>query len=79
MWIEYLDNTGKPRDEVFAVEVVVEATDRQVLLRDVSEVFSCEKINVTAVNTRTRNLQARMAFTLLQVRDVPGVPSAARR
>lgn len=79
MWIEYLDNTGKPRDEVFAVEVVVEATDRQVLLRDVSEVFSCEKINVTAVNTRTRNLQARMAFTLLQVRGVPGVPSAARR
>jgi GTP pyrophosphokinase len=82
---------GKQRDEVFAVDVVVEAMDRQGLLRDVSEVFSREKINVTAVNTLTRNLQARMAFTLevkgladlkralLLVRDVQGVLSAARR
>jgi GTP pyrophosphokinase len=82
---------GAPRDEVFPVDVVVEAMDRQGLLRDVSEVFSREKINVTAVNTLTKNLQARMAFTLevrgLEelklalglVRDVPGVLSAARR
>jgi GTP pyrophosphokinase len=82
---------GKQRDEVFPVDVVVEAMDRQGLLRDVSEVFSREKINVTAVNTLTRNLQARMSFTLevrglaelkralLLVRDVPGVLSAARR
>jgi GTP pyrophosphokinase len=60
-------------------------------LRDISEVFSREKINVTAVNTLTRNLQARMAFTLevrdlnelkrtlALVRDVSGVLSAARR
>jgi GTP pyrophosphokinase len=65
--------------------------DRQGLLRDISEVFSREKINVTAVNTLTRNLQARMAFTLevrdlnelkrtlALVRDVSGVLSAARR
>jgi GTP pyrophosphokinase len=82
---------GKARDEVFPVDVVVEAMDRQGLLRDVSEVFSREKINVTAVNTLSKNLQARMAFTLevrgladlkralLLVRDVPGVLSAARR
>src|SRR5215470_7812791 len=82
---------GKARDEVFSVDVVVEAMDRQGLLRDVSEVFSREKINVTAVNTLSKNLQARMAFTLevrgltelkralLLVRDVPGVLSAARR
>jgi len=82
---------GAPRDEVFAVDVIVEAMDRQGLLRDVSEVFSREKINVTAVNTLTRNLQARMAFTLevhgldelkralLLVRDVSGVLSVARR
>ena len=55
---------GAPRDEVFPVDVVVEAMDRQGLLRDVTEVFSREKINVTAANTLTRNLQARMAFTL---------------
>jgi len=82
---------GKPRDEVFPVDVIVEAMDRQGLLRDISEVFSREKINVTAVNTLTRNMQARMAFTLevrgldelksalTLVRDVPGILSAARR
>ena len=82
---------GKPRDEVFPVDVIVEAMDRQGLLRDVSEVFSREKINVTAVNTQSRNLQARMAFTLevrslvelkralALVRDVHGVLSATRR
>ena len=48
-------------------------------------------INVTAVNTLSKNLQARMAFTLevrgldelkrtlALVRDVPGVLSASRR
>jgi GTP pyrophosphokinase len=82
---------GTPRDEVFPVDVVVEAMDRQALLRDVSEVFSREKINVTAVKTLTRNLQAKMSFTLevrsLEqlthalglVQDVPGVLSTARR
>ena len=82
---------GAPRDEVFPVDVVVEAMDRQGLLRDISEVFSRDKVNVTAVNTLTRNLQARMAFTLevrgledlkrmlALVRDVPGVLSATRR
>jgi GTP pyrophosphokinase len=82
---------GAKRDEVFPVDVVVEAMDRQGLLRDVSEVFSREKINVTAVNTLSRNLQARMSFTL-EVRgldelkralalaqDVQGVLSAGRR
>jgi len=82
---------GAARDEVFPVDIVVEATDRQGLLRDISEVLSREKINVTAVNTLTRQHQARMAFTLEVasvaqlgramglVRDVPGVFSATRR
>jgi GTP pyrophosphokinase len=82
---------GKPRDEVFPVDVVLEAVDRQGLLRDVTEVFSRERINVTAANTLTRNMQSRMAFTLevknldelthalTLVRDVPGVVSAIRR
>jgi GTP pyrophosphokinase len=54
-------------------------------------VFSRERINVTAANTLTRNMQTRMAFTLevrsldlLQralalVREVPGVLAAGRR
>ncbi len=46
-------NWGAPRDEVFPVDIVVEAMDRQGLLRDISEVLSREKINVTAANTLT--------------------------
>jgi GTP pyrophosphokinase len=82
---------GAPRDEVFPVDVVLEAIDRQGLLRDVSEVFSRERINVTAAKTQTRNHESRMAFTLEvksldalahaldAVRDIPGVMSAGRR
>ena len=82
---------GKPRDEVFPVDVVIEAIDRQGLLRDVTEVLSRERINVTAAKTLTRNMASRMAFTLevrdldaldralAIVRDVPGVLSAGRR
>jgi GTP pyrophosphokinase len=76
---------------MFPVDVTVEAMDRHGLLRDITEVFSREHINVTAANTLTRNLQSRMAFTLevrgldalgralALVRDVPGVLAAARR
>jgi GTP pyrophosphokinase len=82
---------GAPRDEVFPVDVVLEAADRQGLLRDVSEIFSRERINVTAANSLTRDMRTRMAFTLevksldalaralALVRDVPGVVAAMRR
>ena len=82
---------GTPRDEVFPVDIEVEAIDRQGLLRDISEVFSREKINVTAVNTLSKNLQARMFFTvevaslgqlkkaMQLVEEVKGVLSAGRR
>jgi len=84
-------NWGKPRDEVFPVDVVLEAMDRQGLLRDITEIFSREKINVTAANTLTRNSVTRMAFTLevrslevlsralSYVKDVKGVLDAGRR
>lgn len=82
---------GTARDEVFPVDIEVEAIDRQGLLRDISEVFSREKINVTAVNTLSKNMQARMFFTvevrsldqlkraLQLVEEVKGVLSAGRR
>jgi GTP pyrophosphokinase len=82
---------GAAREQLFPVDIVVEATDRQGLLRDLSELLTRERINVTAVNTQTRHHQARMAFTLevesvaqlkraLQLaRDIPGVFSADRR
>jgi GTP pyrophosphokinase len=82
---------GTPRDEVFPVDIVLEAMDRQGLLRDITEIFSRERINVTAANSLTRNGATRMAFTLevrslnalgralTLVRDVRGVLSAGRR
>ena len=67
-------NWGAPRDEVFPVDIVVEAMDRQGLLRDISEVLSREKINVTAANTLTKNLHSRMAFTI----EVPSLEALKR-
>ncbi len=52
------------QDAVYAIDVMVEASDRQGLLRDISEVFSKERINVTAVKTLSRGGTARMDFTV---------------
>jgi GTP pyrophosphokinase len=38
---------------VYPVDVAVEATDRQGLLRDISEVFAKEKMNVIGVQTQS--------------------------
>jgi GTP pyrophosphokinase len=76
---------------VFPVDLAVQAHDRQGLLRDVSEVLSKERINVTAVNTLSRHHIANMSFTvevdgldhlkraLAQIGEVSGVISARRR
>ena len=81
-------NTG---DQPFAAEMEVIAADRQGLLRDISETLSHERINVTAVNTLSRNNVASMRFTveisrsdqlqrvLRAVGDVAGVESVRRR
>jgi GTP pyrophosphokinase len=76
---------------VYEVDIDVEANDRQGLLRDISDVLTREKINVTGASTVSRGLQARMRFTLqladldqlgrtlALIREVPGVSSARRR
>ena len=80
---------------VYPVDVAVEATDRQGLLRDISEVFAKEKMNVIGVQTQSikdnRGGSAWMIFTvevaqssrlsqvLRIVAEVPGVRSARRR
>ena len=60
---------------LYAVDVVVEASDRPGLLRDISEVFTKEKMNVIGVKTQTLSdssgATAWMTFTL-------EVPDAAR-
>ena len=82
---------GQQKDGVFSVDIVVQAHDRQGLLRDISEVLSREKINVTGVNTQSKQHLAHMSFTveisdleqlqrtLAQVREVEGVLTASRR
>lgn len=73
------------------VDIEIEAYDRQALLRDISDLFAREKINVTQVNTVSRNQQARMQFTveianldqlnrlLALIKQVPGVAVARRK
>ncbi len=50
-------------DTVYPVDVFVLAQDRQGLLRDVSDIFLREKINVIGVSTRSSKGQAFMSFT----------------
>ena len=42
----------------------MDAHDRQGLLRDISEIFAKEKINVIGVNTQSKQGKARMGFTV---------------
>ncbi|NDB44479.1 MAG: bifunctional (p)ppGpp synthetase/guanosine-3',5'-bis(diphosphate) 3'-pyrophosphohydrolase [Betaproteobacteria bacterium] len=49
---------------LYPVEVSVEATDRQGLLRDISEVFAKEKMNVVGVQTQSIKGTAWMTFTV---------------
>ncbi len=83
------------REAVYPVDVLIEASDRQGLLRDISEVFAKERVNVTGVNTQSVKVAgsavAKMTFTvevtdaarlsavLRQVAQVAGVHRAKRR
>jgi GTP pyrophosphokinase len=44
---------GRESTGVYAVDVVIEAQDRQGLLRDISEVFTKQRVNVIGVNTQS--------------------------
>ena len=79
------------RAPAYPVDVAVEATDRQGLLRDISDVFVREKMNVIGVQTQSVKGWAWMTFTvevsdtqrlsqvLRDVHSVPGVRIAKRR
>ena len=76
-------------------DLAIEASDRQALLRDISEVFSRDKLNVIGVQTHSvrdhTGGTAHMVFTvevsdsgkltsvMAQVRGVSGVRSVRRR
>jgi GTP pyrophosphokinase len=78
-------------DTVYPVDIFVLATDRQGLLRDISDIFLREKINVIGVTTRSMKGQARMGFTaeissteqllraLSVIRQVDGVMEVRRQ
>ena len=84
---------GQERSTVYPMDVVVEAADRTGLLRDITEVFSKEKINVTGVHTQSAKDRssawmtftveaadaARLPHVLAQVSKVAGVRHARRR
>jgi len=65
--VQWGGQTGGGRDgsaEVYPVDVAVEAQDRQGLLRDISEVFAREKMNVIGVQTQSVRGVAWMTFTI---------------
>ena len=61
---------GGRTDGVFAVDIVIDAYDRQGLLRDVSDILARERINVIAVNTQSKQGNAHMRFTA-EVGSIP--------
>jgi GTP pyrophosphokinase len=84
---------GRDKAAVYALDVIVEASDRPGLLRDISEIFAKDKMNVTGVHTQTVkdrstawmtftvevNDAARLAPTLAQIGRVAGVRHARRK
>ncbi|MBL8350981.1 MAG: bifunctional (p)ppGpp synthetase/guanosine-3',5'-bis(diphosphate) 3'-pyrophosphohydrolase [Burkholderiaceae bacterium] len=85
----------KGADAMYPVDVLVEASDRPGLLRDISEVFAKDKVNVTGVHTQSVKGPAgsvaymtftvevgdasRLAAVLRAVAQVPGIRHARRR
>ncbi len=83
------------REAAYPVDVLVEGADRPGLLRDISEVFAKDRMNVTGVHTQSvrgpGGPSAYMTFTvevanaqrlataLRQVMQVPGIRHARRR
>jgi GTP pyrophosphokinase len=84
---------GGERAPVYPLDVLVEASDRQGLLRDISEVFAKDKMNVTAVHTTSSKDRrsawmtftvevadaSRLAPVLAQIGRVAGVRHARRK
>jgi GTP pyrophosphokinase len=78
------------KETVYPIDIFILATDRQGLLRDISEVLTREKINVIGVNTQSAKGAARMVFTaeigstgqlqkaLAAIGEVSGVQEARR-
>jgi GTP pyrophosphokinase len=82
------------REAVYPVKVWVEASERTGLLRDISELFAKERMNVTAVHTQAAphargalvqmeltvevDHATRLSAVLAQIARIPGVRGARR-
>jgi len=65
---------GSLNDKHYPADVMITAHDRQWLLRDISDILSREKINVTAINTQSRHVKTTIKLTL----EVSGVAQLYR-
>jgi GTP pyrophosphokinase len=84
---------GGDKPVVYPLDVLIEAADRPGLLRDISEVFAKDKMNVTGVHTQSAKDRSaawmtftvelsdvsRLAPVLAQIARVPGVRHARRK
>ena len=89
--VNWGDPAAQKNAPAYPVDVAVDAQDRQGLLRDISDIFAREKINVIGVQTQSNKGSAWMTFTvevtdtlrlsdaLRAVRQVPGVRHARRK
>ena len=62
--VEWHATTTGNHTEKYLVDIQVLADDRHGLLRDISEVFAREKVNVVGVKSQTIKETARMIFTV---------------
>ena len=84
-------SAGQRRLSVYPVDCVIEAVDRQGLLRDITELLARERINVTAVQSQSKAGRATIKLTmevqavdllekaLAALRSVVGILGASRR
>ncbi len=82
---------GTAAGSIYPVDIIVEANDRQGLLKDITEVFSKHKVNVIGVKTSSKKAQAHMQFTgevngaeqlsqlMTHLQDIKGVFNVRRR
>ncbi len=82
---------GSLHDKHYPVDVMIEAYDRQWLLRDISDILSREKINVIAINAQSRHVKATIKLTvevsdiaqlyrvITLIKGVPGMIFAVRK
>ncbi|HKB83575.1 MAG TPA: bifunctional (p)ppGpp synthetase/guanosine-3',5'-bis(diphosphate) 3'-pyrophosphohydrolase [Burkholderiales bacterium] len=82
---------GKTSASKFPVDIEVIAGSHPVLMRDILDIFTREKVRVTSSASHSQDLSAKMTFTLevdglpqltrllASVRDISGVESARRK